>query len=186
MKKVALVDEVAQQVGDRAAAEVAVDAVLRAIVGAVANGERVDLGGFGVFERIARPARTVRDGASGEPVELGASAAPRFRAGSGFRTAVRAAFGRPGSTSVPAQPVAPSVRRPSEPAPAVQPAVTAAARLAGAAAVRTAAGGVVGAAPARAVLAARRKAAAATGGPAPEPDPVPRRRSTDLPLPPRT
>ena len=95
MKKAALVDEVAAQVGDRAAAELAVDAVLRAIVGAVAAGERVDLGAFGSFERLERPARVVPDPKTGEPVEHAETAVPRFRAGTGFRTAVRAWTGAP-------------------------------------------------------------------------------------------
>ena len=178
MKKAALVDELAAQVGDLAAAELALDTVLRAIVGAVAAGERVDLGAFGVFERLERPARVVPDPKTGEPVEHAESAVPRFRAGTAFRTAVRAGTGRRTAAPSPTRPVAPSVRRPSEPGPAVQPPVTAAARLAGAAAVRTAATGVVGAAPARAVLAARRAAAAA--GDAPPPG-TPRRRRTDPP-----
>ena len=178
MKKAGLVDEVAGQVGDLAAAELAVDAVLRAIVTAVAAGERVDLGAFGVFERFERPARTAADPKTGEPVEHAESAVPRFRPGSGFRTAVRAATERRAAVPTGTRPVAPSTRRPRGPLPGVQPPVTAAARLAGAAALRTAASGVVGAAPARAVLAARRAAAAA--GEALPPG-TPRRRRTDLP-----
>ncbi len=178
MKKAALVDEVAAQVGDLAAAELAVDAVLRAIVGAVAAGERVDLGAFGVFERLERPARVVPDPKTGQPVEHAESAVPRFRAGAGFRTAVRAGSERRVAAPAPTKPVAPSVRRPSDPVPVVQPPVTAAARLAGAAAVRTATTGVVGAAPVRAVLAARRAAAVAGDALAPG---TPRRRRTDPP-----
>lgn len=180
MKKAVLVDEVAAQVGDRAAAELAIDALLRTVIAAVAAGERVDLGAFGAFERIERPARVAPDPKTGEPVQHPETAVPRFRPGSGFRTAVRAGTGRRTAVTAVTRPVAPSVRRPSEPPPVVQPPVTAAARLAGAAAVRTAATGVVGAAPARAVLAARR-AAAAAGLIEPSPG-TPRRRRTDLPV----
>lgn len=74
--------------GDRAAAVAAVNGVLAEIEGGVARGERVALTGFGTFERRERAARTGRNPRTGDPVQVGPSVVPVFRAGSGFRSAV--------------------------------------------------------------------------------------------------
>lgn len=64
------------------------DSALSAIVETVASGEKVQIVGFGSFERKQREARTAHDPRTGEPVELAASAVPAFRAGKAFREAV--------------------------------------------------------------------------------------------------
>lgn len=46
------------------------DALFALIKGKVAEGERVHVPGFGVFERTARRARTVKHPKTGEPVSL--------------------------------------------------------------------------------------------------------------------
>ena len=79
MNKTELVDAITEKVGDRKTATAAVDAVLEAVQRAVSAGERVVLGGFGVFEKIDRVART------------GQTSLPTFRPGRGFTNAVNAA-----------------------------------------------------------------------------------------------
>jgi DNA-binding protein HU-beta len=74
--------------GDRAAAVAAVNGVLAEIEGGVARGERVSLTGFGTFERRERAARTGRNPRTGEPIQVGPSVVPVFRAGAGFRSVV--------------------------------------------------------------------------------------------------
>ena len=49
MNKQQLVDAVGERLGDRTTAATAVDAVLSTVSGALAEGERVSLFGFGVF-----------------------------------------------------------------------------------------------------------------------------------------
>ena len=58
MNKAQLIDKLSGQLGSKKAATDAVDAVLDKITRAVAAGERVALTGFGVFEKVARPARS--------------------------------------------------------------------------------------------------------------------------------
>src|SRR4051794_5933370 len=72
--------------GDRALATTAVNGVLVEIEGSVARGERVSLIGFGTFDRRERAARTGRNPQTGAAIQLGASVAPVFRPGAGFRS----------------------------------------------------------------------------------------------------
>ena len=91
MNKSQLVDRIAQQIeGGRSNASKAVDAVFDAIQEAVAEGEKVTITGFGVFERVERAARTGRNPATGEPVHVAASVVPKFRPGSEFKSSVSA------------------------------------------------------------------------------------------------
>lgn len=89
MNKSQLVERISQQIeGGRAAATRAVDAVFDAIQEAVSKGEKVTITGFGVFERVERAARTGRNPATGEPVDVKASVVPKFRPGSEFKAQV--------------------------------------------------------------------------------------------------
>ena len=72
--------------GDRSIATAAVNGVLEEIEGSVARGERVTLIGFGTFDRRERAARTGRNPQTGAAIQLGASVAPVFRPGAGFRS----------------------------------------------------------------------------------------------------
>jgi DNA-binding protein HU-beta len=72
--------------GDRTIATTAVNGVLEEIESSVARGERVSLIGFGTFDRRERPARTGRNPQTGATIQLGASVAPVFRPGAGFRS----------------------------------------------------------------------------------------------------
>ena len=88
MNKQELVDAVGERLGDRKAAAVAVEAVLGTVTTALADGERVALFGFGVFETVDRAARTARNPATGGTVEVPATAVPRFRPGQALKDAV--------------------------------------------------------------------------------------------------
>jgi DNA-binding protein HU-beta len=92
VNKAELVNRVSESVeGGRTAAQRAVEAVFDAIQEAVSRGEKVAITGFGVFEKVDRAARTGRNPATGEPVEVQASSVPKFRPGSEFKAYVSGA-----------------------------------------------------------------------------------------------
>src|SRR3569832_324948 len=72
----------------KAAAGRALDAILDAVVKAVAKGDTVTLVGFGTFKSSKRAARTGRNPQTGAEIKIAASTGPRFTAGAGFKTAV--------------------------------------------------------------------------------------------------
>jgi DNA-binding protein HU-beta len=93
VNKQELVGAVGDRLGDRRTAAAAVEAVLDAVTAALADGQRVALFGFGVFERVDRPARTARNPATGGTVEVPATAVPRFRPGVTLKKAVAGSSG---------------------------------------------------------------------------------------------
>lgn len=74
--------------GNTAEATVALNAVTDTIVEQTAAGHKVSIAGFGVFERMHRDERVVRNPATGERMPRAAVWVPRFRAGAGFKRAV--------------------------------------------------------------------------------------------------
>jgi DNA-binding protein HU-beta len=74
--------------GNRQAAAKALDSVVDTITREVSKGERVVITGFGAFEKAIRPARTVRDPATGEPVPGEETAVPRFHPGANLKAVV--------------------------------------------------------------------------------------------------
>jgi DNA-binding protein HU-beta len=96
VNKAQLIDVVAQNLNvSRRVAGDAVDAVLAGITGAVIDGDRVSLTGFGTFETAHRPARTARNPRTGEQVRVAASTVPKFRAGQAFKDEVNGAKAKP-------------------------------------------------------------------------------------------
>jgi DNA-binding protein HU-beta len=91
MNKGDLIDAISGRLGDKKSATEAVNAMLETIQSAVANGDKVAITGFGVFEKSERAARTARNPGTGATVQVPASSVPRFRPGTGFRTLVSAA-----------------------------------------------------------------------------------------------
>jgi DNA-binding protein HU-beta len=90
MNKRELVDAVSAELGgSRRTAVDAVEAVLGTISDAVADGDKVSIAGFGIFEKHLRPPRTARNPATGATVQVAASVVPKFRPGAGFRAAVK-------------------------------------------------------------------------------------------------
>lgn len=90
MRKSDIAAHVAEQDSlSKAEAERAVDALLEAIRGALASGEKVTLPGFGAFSTRSRAARQGRNPATGERITVAASKTPAFKAGKALRDAVR-------------------------------------------------------------------------------------------------
>ena len=88
MNKRELIDAISGRLGDKKSATEAVNAVLETIQSAVANGDKVAITGFGVFEKTERPARTARNPATGAIIEVPKSSVPKFRAGADFKALV--------------------------------------------------------------------------------------------------
>ena len=68
--------------------EIVVNTVLRCIIDALAQGDRVDLRGFGSFRVSSRNDRVGRNPRTGEIIEIPAKKVPLFRAGKEFRRRV--------------------------------------------------------------------------------------------------
>ena len=69
-------------------AEISVKVILVAIGQSLANGDRVEIRGFGSFDLNYRPPRTGRNPKSGEKVEVPAKYVPHFKAGKELRERV--------------------------------------------------------------------------------------------------
>ena len=68
--------------------EAVISATLDAITEALANGDKVALAGFGIFEVKTREARTGRNPRTGETMEIAASKVPSFKAYNGLKDSV--------------------------------------------------------------------------------------------------
>ena len=89
MNKTELIAAVAAKAGmTKKDAERAVNAALDTITAALAEGERVQLSGFGIFEVKTREARTGRNPRTKETIQIPASKAPVFKAGKSLKDAV--------------------------------------------------------------------------------------------------
>ena len=89
MNKTELVANVADKAGlTKKDAEKAVAAILDTIVSAVAEGDKIQLVGFGTFEQRQRNERTGVDPRSNTKITIPASKVPAFKAGSKFKEAV--------------------------------------------------------------------------------------------------
>jgi len=88
MNKRDLIDAISGRMGDRKTATEAVNAVLDTIQSTVAKGDKVSITGFGVFEKTIRPARTARNPATGDTIQVPRTSVPKFRAGADFKALV--------------------------------------------------------------------------------------------------
>jgi DNA-binding protein HU-beta len=88
MNKGELIERLSGRLGDHKTSSAAVDAVLNEIEEAVSKGEKVNITGFGVFEKRDRAARTARNPRTGEPVKVKKTTVPAFRPGASFKTLV--------------------------------------------------------------------------------------------------
>ena len=91
MNKAQLIEALSERLGDKKAAGAAVDGLVDVIVRTVNKGEKVNITGFGVFEKRDRAARLARNPATGEKVLVKKTSVPAFRAGQGFKDVVRGA-----------------------------------------------------------------------------------------------
>ena len=111
MNKSELIEAVSGELGSRAVAVKAVDAVLESIMRSVASGERVGIVGFGTFEKRERSARTARNIRTGATIKVKATSVPGFRAGAGFKEMVagggkKKAAAKPAAKKAAAKPAA--------------------------------------------------------------------------------
>ena len=90
MNKTELINSVAEEAGlTKKDATKAVEAVFDTIQSNLADGEKVQLIGFGNFEVRERAARKGRNPQSGEEIQIAASKVPAFKAGKALKEAVK-------------------------------------------------------------------------------------------------
>ncbi len=89
MNRAQLIDAVAAATAQpRAQAEAILSATLTQVRGAIAAGDKVQLPGFGTFERRERGARNARNPSTGAPLQLAATRAVGFKVGATFKQEV--------------------------------------------------------------------------------------------------
>jgi DNA-binding protein HU-beta len=82
MTKAELIEGLANKLNlNKAEAEKAVNILLDDIVGALKQGERVNISGFGTFSVSTRASRVGRNPKTGESIQISASRSAKFRAG---------------------------------------------------------------------------------------------------------
>jgi len=91
VNKAQLIEALSERLGDRKTASTAVDGLVDVIVRTVNGGEKVNITGFGVFEKRARAARTARNPRTGETVKVKKTNVPAFRAGTNFKEVISGA-----------------------------------------------------------------------------------------------
>ncbi|MDR2647849.1 MAG: HU family DNA-binding protein [Oscillospiraceae bacterium] len=89
MNKQELVTAIASAQGiEKREAEKYLSATLDALTSALVAGEKIQLIGFGSFEVVDRPERTVRNPRTGEPIVSPAQKTPKFKPGKALKDAV--------------------------------------------------------------------------------------------------
>jgi len=89
MNKAELVDQVAAKSNlSKKEAAMAVDAIFESIQSALAQGEKVQLVGFGSFEVRERAARVGRNPQTGKSMEIQARRVPVFRPGKALKDSI--------------------------------------------------------------------------------------------------
>lgn len=89
MNKLELIQEVSERTGlAKKDAEKAVNAVLDTVADTLAQGDKVQLIGFGSFETKTREARMGRNPKTKEAIEIPATTAPVFKAGKALKDRV--------------------------------------------------------------------------------------------------
>ena len=89
MKKQELVAAISQEAEiSKKDADRALTAAINAITKALADGDKIQLVGFGTFEVRERAARTGKNPRTGEMIDIAASKVPAFKAGRALKVAV--------------------------------------------------------------------------------------------------
>ena len=89
MNKTELIDAVSKGANiKKSDVATVVEALINTIQNEVANGEKVQITGFGSFERRERGAREVKNPRTGELIKVAPSKSPSFSAGSVFKEKV--------------------------------------------------------------------------------------------------
>lgn len=90
MNKTELVAAIAAKAGiSKKDADAAVAAFSESIIEEIKNGGKVQIVGFGTFEARKRAARSGINPQTKEPIEIGESTVPAFKAGKAFKDAVK-------------------------------------------------------------------------------------------------
>lgn len=85
MNKMELVAAIAAEAGlTKAQAQKAVEATVNAVAGALKNGEKVQLVGFGTFSVVEKAAREGVNPATGAKIQIPAKKVAKFKAGAGL------------------------------------------------------------------------------------------------------
>jgi DNA-binding protein HU-beta len=99
--KAQLIEALSERLGDdKKVAAQAVDGLVDIIIRTVNKGEKVNITGFGVFEKRARAARTARNPRTGEAVKVKKTNVPAFRAGTTFKDVIGGSKKLPKATPV--------------------------------------------------------------------------------------
>ncbi|MGV9359988.1 HU family DNA-binding protein [Amycolatopsis sp. NPDC003731] len=99
--KAQLIEALSERLGDdKKVAAQAVDGLVDIIIRTVNKGEKVNITGFGVFEKRARAARTARNPRTGEAVKVKKTNVPAFRAGTTFKDVISGTKKLPKATPV--------------------------------------------------------------------------------------
>ena len=89
MNKAELIAAIAAKTGEtKKAAETSVNAFVEVVTGALKEGEKVQLVGFGTFEVRQRAARKGRNPQTKAEIKIPASKAPVFKAGKALKDAI--------------------------------------------------------------------------------------------------
>lgn len=89
MNKTELISAIAEKSGlSKKDSEKALGATLDAIAGALKNGDKVQLVGFGVFDVKSRAERTGRNPRTKETITIPASKVPQFKAGKSLKDSI--------------------------------------------------------------------------------------------------
>lgn len=89
MNKRELVDAIVEQTGwTKKDAEAGLTAVVNVVSDAVAEGDRVQIPGFGTFEKRERAARDARNPQTGETIKIKKTNVPAFKAGTQLKSYV--------------------------------------------------------------------------------------------------
>ncbi len=90
MNKKELVEAMAESADiSKAAAEKALNGMLAAITGALSDGDKVTLVGFGTFSTVKRSKRQAKNPRTGEMIKIPAKTVAKFKPGSKLADAVK-------------------------------------------------------------------------------------------------
>ena len=90
MNKAELIDAIAKDASiSKSQAQSALDSFVSNVKGALAQGDKVTLVGFGTFSTSSRSARTGRNPQTGAPIQIPAREVPKFSAGKALKDVVR-------------------------------------------------------------------------------------------------
>ncbi len=90
MTKAELIEKMAVRAKiSKRAAGIALNTFVESVTNALVSGDKVALVGFGTFSVSQRKARTARNPRTGEPIQVPAKRAPKFKAGRDLKNSVK-------------------------------------------------------------------------------------------------